>query len=101
MPGTGYGTAPTPDGRWLVVALSRLSQVAVIDLRQMKVARTLVVPRWPQEVLVRPDGAEAYVSCDASRKVAVIDTKDWTVRTLIAAGPVVDGLAWAPASARN
>jgi hypothetical protein len=27
----------------------------------------------------------------------VIDTKDWTVRTLISAGPVVDGLAWAPA----
>jgi len=101
LPGTGYGSAPTPDGQWLVVALPRVDKVAVIDLREMKVARTLDVPRSPQETLVRPDGAEAYVSCDVSRKVAVIDTKDWTVRTLIAAGPVADGLAWAPASSQN
>jgi YVTN family beta-propeller protein len=101
LPGTGYGSAPTPDGQWLVVALPRVSKVAVINLRQMKVARTLDVPRSPQEALIRPDGAEAYVSCDVSKKVAVIDTKDWTVRTLIAAGPVVDGLAWAPASPQN
>src|SRR5580658_4297091 len=101
MPGTGYGTAPTPDGQWLVVAMPPASKVAIIDLRAMKVARTLDVPRAPQESLVRPDGAEAYVSCDASKKVAVIDTKNWTVRTLISAGAVVDGLAWAPASAQN
>ncbi|HTA30195.1 MAG TPA: hypothetical protein VK731_06905, partial [Candidatus Cybelea sp.] len=65
---------------------------------EMKVAHTLAVPRSPQEALVRPDGAEAYVSCDASKKVAIIDTKDWSVRNLVAAGPVVDGLAWAPAA---
>ena len=96
MPGVGYGSAVTPDGHWLVVALPHASKVAVIDLREMKVAHTLDVPRAPQESLVRPDGAEAYVSCDASKKVAVIDTKDWTVRSLIAAGKTVDGLAWAP-----
>src|SRR5580658_8415204 len=101
MPGVGYGTAPTPDGQFLVVALPKVRKVAIIDLREMKVAHTLDVPPAPQESLVRPDGAEAYVSCDASKKVAVIDTKDWTVRTLISAGAVVDGLAWAPASAQN
>ena len=53
MPGVGYGTAPTPDGRWLVVALPRASKVAVIDLRDMTVAHILDVPRAPQEVLVR------------------------------------------------
>jgi YVTN family beta-propeller protein len=101
MPGLGYGSAPTPDGKWLVIALPRVNKVAVIDLGEMKVAHTLDLPRAPQEVLVRPDGGEAYVSCDSSKKVAVIDTKDWTVRTLIDAGRGVDGLAWAPASARN
>jgi DNA-binding beta-propeller fold protein YncE len=70
--------------------------VAVVDLRSMKVANTIDLPKSPQEVLIRPDGACAYVSCDASRKVAVIDTKDWTVSKLIDAGPGVDGLAWAP-----
>ena len=38
MPGTGYGSAPTPDGQWLLVALPKASKVAVIDLREMKVA---------------------------------------------------------------
>jgi len=100
LPGIGYGAAPTPDGQWLIVALPRVSKVAVLDLREMKVVHVLDAPRSPQEVLVRPDGGEAYVSCDASRKIAVIDTKAWEVRTLLPAGPVVDGLAWAPEPAR-
>jgi len=95
MPGIGYGSAPTPDGHWLVIALIQASQVAVIDLATMKVAHTLEVPHAPQEVLVRPDGLEAYVSCDASRQIAVIDTKDWKVKKLIDAGAGADGLAWA------
>ena len=95
MPGIGYGSATTPDGRWLVIALFRAEQVAVIDLATMKVAHTVDVPAAPQEVLVRPDGAEAYVSCDASRQIAVIDTKEWKVKKLIDAGPGADGLAWA------
>ncbi len=95
MPGTGYGSAPTPDGRWLVIALPKINQVAVIDLATMRVAHTLDVPPSPQEVLVRPDGAEAYVSCDTSSQIAVMDTKTWTVKKLIAAGAGADGLAWA------
>jgi hypothetical protein len=48
-------------------------------------------------VIVRPDGLEAYVSCDASAQVAAIDTHDWKVARLIHAGAGVDGLAWAKA----
>ena len=65
LPGVGYGTAPTPDGRWLVVAMPRINQVGVLDLETMQVARTFAVPKAPQEVLIRPDGLAAYVSCDA------------------------------------
>jgi DNA-binding beta-propeller fold protein YncE len=93
----GYGTAPTPDGRWLIVALSNVNKVVAIDLTTLKVAHIMDVPRAPQEVLVRPDGEEAYVSCDASRQIAVIDVKDWKVKKLIDAGPGADGLAWAVA----
>ena len=50
LPSTGYGTAPTPDGRWLLVALNRINQVAVIDLQSLKLARTLDVPKAPQEI---------------------------------------------------
>ena len=87
--------APTPDGRWLVVALPRINQVGVLDLETLKVARTFAVPKAPQEVLIRPDGMAAYVSCDASRQVAVIDLKNWKVKKLFDAGPGADGLAWA------
>ena len=44
---------------------------------------------------MRPDGRVAYVSCDASGQVAVIDLAEWKVERLIPAGPMVDGLAWA------
>jgi hypothetical protein len=61
----------------------------------MKLDHAIDVPAAPQEVLVRPDGAVAYVSCDTSRKVAEIRTSGWTVARLIDAGAGVDGLAWA------
>jgi YVTN family beta-propeller protein len=95
LPGVAYGTAPTPDGRFLVMALPGLNKVGVLDLQSMEVVRTLDVPKAPQEVLVRPDGRVAYVSCDASGQVAEIDLVEWKVARLIAAGPMVDGLAWA------
>ena len=44
LPSVGYGAAPTPDGRWLVVPLRGAKQVAVVDLHAMKVARTIDVP---------------------------------------------------------
>ncbi len=93
LPGLGYGTAPTRDGHWLLVAIPAQHQVAVVDLKTMQVARTLPMPGLPQEVLVRPDGARAYVSCLG--KVGVIDPTAWTVAGEIEAGTGADGLGWA------
>ena len=95
LPATGYGTAPTPDGRWLLVAIPSKKQVAVVDFATMKVVRTIDVPATPQEILIRPDGKVAYVSCNASGQVAAIDLAQWKVQTLIVAGAGADGLAWA------
>ena len=95
LPGTGYGTAPTTDGRWLLVAIPPVNKVAVVDLHSMEVAHEIDVPSAPQEVLVRPDNEVAYVSCDRSHKVAAIQIADWKVQTLIDAGKGTDGLAWA------
>jgi YVTN family beta-propeller protein len=94
LPGLGYGTAPTADGRYLVVAVPTVNKVAVVDLHSMEVARSIDVPRAPQEVLIAPDDKTAYVSCDASHQVAAIGLADWKVR-LIEAGRGADGLAWA------
>ena len=95
LPGLGYGTASTSDGRWLVVAVPTVNKVAVVDLQSLKVVHTIDVPRAPQEVLIAPGNGVAYVSCDASRQIAAINTADWTVAKLIPAGRGADGLAWA------
>jgi DNA-binding beta-propeller fold protein YncE len=95
LPGLGYGAAPTADGRWLMIAIPAAGKVAVIDLKSMTVAKTIDVPMAPQEVLIRPDAKVAYVSCNTSGKVAVIDLNSWTVSSVITAGPLADGLAWA------
>lgn len=95
LPGIGFGTAPTPDGKTLVIAIVGANKVAFLDLATMKVTATVDVPGTPQEVLVRPDGRYAYVSCDTSAQVAVIDLAAQKVETLLAAGTVADGLAWA------
>lgn len=95
LPGLGYGSATTPDGRWLVIALPLIHQVGVIDLKAMKVAHTIDLQTRPQEVLVSPDNKVVYVSCDQSGKVAVINVADWTVKSIIDAGPGADGLALA------
>jgi DNA-binding beta-propeller fold protein YncE len=95
LPASGYGTAATPDGNWLVIAIPGANKVGALNLKTMKLEHTVDVPAAPQEVLIRPDGAVAYVSCDASKKVAEIRISDWTVTRLIDAGPGADGLAWA------
>jgi DNA-binding beta-propeller fold protein YncE len=95
LPGIGYGTAATRDGRWLLVTLSKLNQVAVVDLAQMKVVKTIDVAPDPVQILMRPDRPLAYVSCSAKGKVAVVDLKTWEVSQTLTAGPGADGLGWA------
>ena len=93
LPAIGYGTTATHDGRWLLVAMRGVHQVAVVDLSTLEVARTIDVPDTPTEILLRPDGKVAYVSCGS--KVAAIDMGKWAVTGLIQAGQNADGLAWA------
>ena len=40
LPGIAYGTATTPDGRYLVMALLKNNQVGILDLQSMKVVKT-------------------------------------------------------------
>jgi DNA-binding beta-propeller fold protein YncE len=81
----------------LVIALPSVNKVAAIDLKTMQVAHSVDVPSRPQEVLIEPDGKKAYVSCDQSGKVAVINVTDWKLEGTIDAGKGADGLAWAAA----
>lgn len=93
----GYGTATTPDGRFLLVPMMDSDAVAVINLQTMAVSRNIDLGQGthPQEILVRPDGKVAYVSCDHPGKVAEIDLATMRETQLIPTGPNSDGLAWA------
>jgi len=97
MESYGYGTAATPNGRWLLVPMMAVDKIAVIDLKTMTVAKNIELAKGthPQEALVEPDGKMAFVSCDHSGQVAEIDTASWTVTRMIDTGKVSDGLAWA------
>jgi DNA-binding beta-propeller fold protein YncE len=65
-----------------------------VDLKSMKVARVIDVGDGPAEVLVSEDGKKAYVACNFSNQVAVIDLAGWKMEKLIDAGKFADGLAW-------
>ena len=60
------------------------------------VVHTIEVPPGPQEIVMRPDGKVAYVSCIRVNKVAVVDLANWQVQEIITVGDGADGLAWAP-----
>jgi YVTN family beta-propeller protein len=95
LEGIAYGTAPTPDGRFLLITLPDQDKIAVFDIKAMQVVRSVTVGKYPQEVLVTPDGKTAYVSCEKSNQVAEINLENWTLTRLIATGKATDGLAWA------
>ena len=97
LPGPGYGSSVARNGDWLVIAIQKTKQVAVVNLRTMKVDHTIDVPAVPQETLLGPGDKVAYVSCDSSSQVAAIDTSTWKVIKLIDVGKGADGLAWAAA----
>lgn len=94
--GLGYGTAPTSDGKYLVVTVPPAHKVDIVDLATLKVIKSIPVPASPQAVAIRPDNEIAYVSCDSSSQVAAINLADWSV-TLINAGKGTDGITWVSA----
>ena len=95
LPGIGYGSMPTRDGRWLLLTMPGINKLAVIDLKTFEVAKTIDMPKGPVVVYTRPDGKTAYISCEGSSEVAELDLSDWKVTRTIATGKGSDGLAWA------
>jgi len=94
LPGEGYGSAVTPNGAMVIIAIPDRNSVAIVDVKTMQVVKTVGVAPNPQEVLVRPDGLVAYVSCIQTGQVAAINLSDWSVK-LFDASKGADGLAWA------
>ena len=94
LPSLGYGSVFTRDGKRLLITLPQTGQLAIIDLAAMKVEHVVDVGARPQEVLIRPDGRVAYVSCFGARHVSVVDLSTWQVVHKIDTGEKADGMVW-------
>ena len=97
LDGLGYGSTPTPDGRWLLMTVPSANKISVVDLKTMQVVQSVETPPDPEEVIVQPGGKTAWVSCPNSAQVAEIDLASWKVTRKIVTGKSSDGLAWAKA----
>jgi DNA-binding beta-propeller fold protein YncE len=95
LDGFGYGTAPTLDGKFLLVTIPAKNKVAVIDLQSMKVVRSVDTPPDPEEVLVQPGGKMAWVSSVSSHTESELNLSTWQITRKIETGKGTDGIAWA------
>jgi DNA-binding beta-propeller fold protein YncE len=96
VPATVYSSSPTADGRKLL-ASSPSGKIFVIDLATAKVEESFDIPPALGELLLRPDGKFAFVSCPAAGTIEVLDISALKLLQPIKLTPGVDGLAWAPA----
>jgi DNA-binding beta-propeller fold protein YncE len=101
LPGVAYASAPTPDGKWLLVACMAKHLLLAIDMATLKLAKSFDLPESPSEIMVTPDGAVAFVSCVSAGKIAMLDLRAWQLQEPIVLTAGVDGLAWVPLNAGN
>lgn len=94
LPSLGYGSVFTRDGKRLLITLPQTGQLAAIDVATQKIDHIVDVGARPQEVLIRPDGRFAYVSCFGARHVSVVDLSTWQVVNRIDTGEKADGMVW-------
>jgi len=99
MPELPFASAPTPDGRWLLVTTNAKDQhrVHVIDLKSLKVTRSFDLPDIPLGILIQPGGDYAYVTCIRAGKIAVLNLHSWQMEEPIVLTRGVDGMAWTSA----
>ena len=77
--------AVSPDGSMLAVTAELTDSLLVFDLANPsvpKLARGLPMPDGPFESAFTPDGRSIFVTALNANRVAVVDTRDWSVRVL-------------------
>ena len=80
----------SPDGKWLVVSNTGESSVCIIDAHEHKPRARLAVGVAPAHLAFSPDGELAFVGCEGTDEIAVIDLNRAAVIDLIKAGSATD-----------
>jgi len=95
LPGIAYGTAPTLDGKFLLVTIPTQNKLAIVEIATMKVVRSIDTPADPEEVLAQPGNKAAWISSVASHTESELDLATWQITRKIETGKGTDGIAWA------
>jgi len=95
LPGIAYGTAPTNDGKFLLVTIPALNKLAIVDIATMKIVRSIDTPADPEEVLAQPGNQFAWISSVTSHTESQLDLATWQITQKIETGKNSDGIAWA------
>jgi YVTN family beta-propeller protein len=88
IPGMAKGfvqAAVSPDGRMLAITAELTDSLLVFDLSNPlipKLVRGLRMPDGPFEPAFTPDGRSIFVTALNANRVAVVDTRRWSVRVL-------------------
>jgi YVTN family beta-propeller protein len=88
VPGMAHGfvqAAVSPDGRLLALTAELTDSLLVFDLAEPaapKLARGLAMPDGPFEPAFTADGRSIFVTALNANRVAVVDTRDWSVTVL-------------------
>jgi DNA-binding beta-propeller fold protein YncE len=89
VPGPAHGfvqAAVSPDGRWLAVTAELTDELMIFDLSdpsEPKLVHSIPTPDGPFEPLFTGDGRWIFVTCLGANRVAVVDTRDWRVGSVL------------------
>jgi DNA-binding beta-propeller fold protein YncE len=72
----------SPDDRQLYVSCLLANEILVLDTRSNKLLRRVKVGRFPKAIDVTPDGRYLVTADYRGSTTTVVDTRDWTTRTL-------------------
>lgn len=89
VPGAARGfvqVAVSPDGKWLAVTAELTDELMIFDLsdpRTPKLSRSLALPDGPFEPMFTGGGQWIFVTCLSANRVAVVDTRQWKVASVL------------------
>jgi len=79
VPGAVHHVAVSPDGRLAAVTHPGQNGISVIDMRSLRLIKTLPTGALPNYAVFDPDGSKLYVSNAGDGTVSAIDTNQWVV----------------------
>ena len=83
---------PSSDGRMLYIGFADAKQIAFVNIRSGKVARSIGTPAKTTGLTLSPDGRELYVTCAAAQStLLVMDAESGKIKTTIPVGHTACG----------